>query len=200
MKNIFTLLIFSIALFACGGMQNAGGEALLTDTLKVIDDADFIKEYMGFRKEVMDKGKEVKSRYDDDRLTDEEFEDLKKAYGSTQETFNNILNGIVVDLVVDIDKLAKNEVDYQNKYTKSFTRAIDNSKSSEDFLGMFAMYDDTDSAILATLVSIAGPMVMKGIKSFVRNSKKFQSFTKAKLSPPVIKKFGFPDFEDLEIN
>lgn len=197
MKNLSLLLTLSILLISCGGVQNASEDALVNDTLSVINEAEFIQQYVQFRNEVLEKGKEVKTRFEQGRLNQQEHDELMIAYGNTKEVFNSILDGMVMDLVLNIDKIAKNKTLYRDKYTMSFKDAIAESQSTDDFLGLFAMYDDTDSAVLGVVVSIIGPVVLDGIRGFVRNSKKFQNFSRKRLSPPVIKRFGFPEFENL---
>lgn len=198
MKNFLILIIsLLIALCSCNSAKNASQEQLISDTIGVINDAKFIQNYMQYRTEVVDKGKDVKRLLAEDKITGSQYLELQNAYQTTQNSFNAIFELLVEDLVINMDKMVLNTDAYRSKYQAKFKDEIERSKSLDQFLGLYSKYSDNDSSIIATLITITGPIIMDGIKGFIRNSSKFKSFTKDRLSPPVVNKFGFPEFSSL---
>lgn len=197
MKNVsvlFTLLFF---FSSCSGVKNASEQQMVSDTIRVINEAKFIQNYMQYRTEVMDKGKDVKRMLAEDKISGSQYTELQNAYQTTQNSFNSIFGLLVDDLVINMDKMIIDENGYRDKYTAKFKDEIERSKSLDQFLGLYAQYSDKDDSILATLITITGPIILDGIRGFIRNSAKFKAFTAKRLMPPVVNKFGFPDFASL---
>lgn len=195
-KSLF-LIILSLVLISCGSLGNATEQHLVSDTIRVINEAKFIQQYMQFRSELIDKGNDVKRLLKEDKIKGSQYDELVNAYDNTRTQFNGIFKNMVTDLVVNIDKMIVNENHYRDKYTDSFKDGIERTKSTDQFLGLYAQYSDKDESVVGALVTILGPVVLDGIRGFVRNSKKFKSFSEKRLSAPVIDKFGFPSFEEL---
>lgn len=198
MKKTSILLFTILCVFSsCKSVQNASQEQLISESIRVINEAKFIQNFLEYRTEVMDKGKDVKRLLASDKITGSQYTELQNAYQTTQNSFNGIFELLVQDLVINMDKMIVNKDEYRQKYTSRFKDEIERSKSLDQFLGLYSKYSDKDSSILSALVAVTGPIILDMIKGFVRNSDKFKTFSKEKLTPPVIKKFGFPEFSTL---